>query len=57
MQEVIHLELIIKGMFYNLRVELPGGTDCTALTTGTYAVKHCQYMQLELYFAGFQISM
>lgn len=48
MQEVIALELIIKGLFYDLRVDLSGGTDCTALTIGTYNVKHCQYMQLEL---------
>lgn len=32
MQDVIYLELIIKGMFYKLRVDLSGGTDCTALT-------------------------
>lgn len=28
---MIHLELIIKGMFYNLRVDLSGGTVCTAV--------------------------
>lgn len=48
MQEEIHLELIVKGMFYNLGVDLSGGTGCTTPTTGTYDIKHWQYMQLKL---------